>query len=126
MTNDDLTWLLDRLGPLGHITARRMFGSRGLYCDGVFFAIYADGQFYLKADDVNRDDFTRLGLTPLTFQAPSGRIQVLPYYPLPDEAADDDTALWRWCRGAIAAGLRCGRATPGKHGRRRTAAPGPA
>ena len=52
--------------------------------------IYADGQFYLKADDGNRDDFARLGLTPLTFQAPSGRIQVLPYYPLPDEAADDE------------------------------------
>ncbi|QEL66103.1 DNA transformation protein [Oryzomicrobium terrae] len=125
MPDDDLTWLLDRLAPLGRVSARRMFGSRGLYCDGVFFAIYSDGQLYLKADDGNRDDFTRLGLTPLTFQAPSGRVQVLPYYPLPDEAADDDGALWRWCRSAIAAGLRRGRPTPGQRGRHRTATADP-
>ncbi|MGH8700786.1 MAG: TfoX/Sxy family protein [Burkholderiales bacterium] len=41
-----LTHVLELLGLLGRVSARRMFGGHGLYCDGVFFGIVLDNTLF--------------------------------------------------------------------------------
>nr|WP_321456630.1 TfoX/Sxy family protein [uncultured Cohaesibacter sp.] len=40
--------LLDRLTDAGDVTARKMFGEYGLYCDGVFIGVVCDDNFHIK------------------------------------------------------------------------------
>ncbi|MFA9215778.1 MAG: TfoX/Sxy family protein [Sphingomonadaceae bacterium] len=41
-------FLVDQMAGAGSVSAKRMFGEFGLYCDGKFFAIVADEQLFLK------------------------------------------------------------------------------
>ena len=44
--------LEELLAPLGGVTIRRMFGGRGIFKDGLMFALLSSrGVFYFKADD---------------------------------------------------------------------------
>lgn len=45
--NDSLKDLLSGFGP---VSIPNMFGSAGVYADGVMFAILVDDTLYLKAD----------------------------------------------------------------------------
>jgi len=47
-------FLLDQLGGAGAVTAKKMFGEVGLYCDGKMFGIISDDQLYLKPTDAGR------------------------------------------------------------------------
>ena len=47
-------FLLDQLGGAGAVTAKKMFGEVGLYCDGKMFALLSDDQLYLKPTDAGR------------------------------------------------------------------------
>ena len=101
-----LTLLLEQLSPLGALRARAMFGGYGLYCDELFFAIVVDEILYLKADAESKSDFEALGLLPFSYAMKDGRIQTMAYYPLPEDALDDDVALRQWAKKGIAAALR--------------------
>ena len=102
---DYLDYLREQLAPLGRITSRRMFGSVGLYCDDLFFAIVSDDQLYLKVDAENRHDFEREGLEPFSYEA-NGKVSTMNYYRAPDEAMDTPALMQPWARSAIAAALR--------------------
>ena len=104
--SEQLDWLCERLEALGRIRSRRMFGSWGLYCDGIFFAIIADEVLYLKADELSRPDFEALGLSPFTYPMRDGRQQSLCYYPMPDAALDEEGEFLAWARRGLAAALR--------------------
>jgi len=41
-----ITFLLDTLGAVRPVTARRMFGGVGFYAEGLFFAIATDDLLY--------------------------------------------------------------------------------
>ncbi len=41
-------FIVDQLGAAGTITAKRMFGEFGIYCDGVFVAVVCDDQLFVK------------------------------------------------------------------------------
>ncbi len=45
---DFVDFVADQLREAGTIRSRRMFGEYGLYCDGVFFAVICDDQFFVK------------------------------------------------------------------------------
>jgi DNA transformation protein and related proteins len=107
--NEYVDWLCERLAPLGPIRAKSMFGGFGLYCGDLFFAIVSDDVLYLKADEQNLADFERAGVTPFTYAMKDGRQQSMRYYPVPDEAIDDDEAFLRWARKGIEAALRAPR-----------------
>ena len=47
-TAEFVQYTADQLSEAGKITYRKMFGEYGLYCDGVFFAVVCDNQFFLK------------------------------------------------------------------------------
>ena len=44
-------FLLDQLAGAGSVSAKKMFGEYGLYCDGKMFAIVADDQLFIKPTD---------------------------------------------------------------------------
>ncbi len=98
-------YLLESLAPLGPVVGKRMFSGVGLFLDGLMFAIVIDDQLWLKADDLNRGEFTALDLPPFTYPR-QGKLTALSYYRAPDEALDAPHALLPWARSAFAAALR--------------------
>ena len=105
------TYTVELLGAAGRVTARRMFGGYGLYCDGVMFALIAEDVLYLKADDVNRPDLERVGSAPFTYEA-RGRRTIIAYWRAPDEAMESRELMAPWARSALAAALRAKAARP--------------
>ena len=55
-------FVIERLEPLGNITARPMFGGFTIYCDDIPFGLVARDALYLKADEQNRPEFEGRGL----------------------------------------------------------------
>ena len=54
-SNPDLVqYIVDQCVGAGTITARKMFGDYGLYCNGVIFALVSDNRFYIKPTDAAR------------------------------------------------------------------------
>ena len=41
-------YVAEQLQDAGKITYRRMFGEYGLYCNGIFFSVVCDDQFFVK------------------------------------------------------------------------------
>ena len=99
-----LDFMVEQLSPMGAITVRSMFGGHGVYCNGVMFALIANGALYLKADDVNRPKFLERGIRP--FQPYPDKPGVMQYYPAPPEIFEDPKALKQWAGGAVQAGQR--------------------
>jgi len=89
-----------------------MFGVDGLYCDGLFFAIVADDELWLKVDDVSRAEFEAAGAEQYMFEM-KGKPTPIPYYRAPEDIFDDEDSLRFWTQHAIDAALR-NRKTPKK------------
>lgn len=87
-----------------------MFGGRGFYVDGLFMALIADGQFYLKADDTTRERFIAAGCQPFAFQTKDGERVVMGYYQPPEEALESPPLMLPWARLAFEAALRAANA----------------
>jgi DNA transformation protein and related proteins len=95
---------IERLGTLGRIDSKYMFGGWCLYCDGVVFALVADGALYLKGDSANIPAFEERGLQ--AFRPFPDKPDTMKYFQAPPEMFEDDDALRRWAGGALAAGRR--------------------
>ena len=94
------TFVLDQLAGLGDVTSKKMFGGVGLYCGGVFFAIIARDELYLKADDSTRRAFEAAGSRPFKpYPNRSGKMQ---YYSVPVDVLESAPELARWARQALA------------------------
>lgn len=87
-----------------------MFGGRGFYVDGLFMALIADGQFYLKADDTTRERFVAAGCQPFAFQTKDGERVVMSYFQPPEEALESPPLMLPWARLALEAALRAANA----------------
>lgn len=95
----------DMFAPLGPVTIRRMFGGKGIYKDGVIFALEVDGEILLKADAQSSPDFEAAGARQWTYDG-KGKPVKMPYWSIPDSAVDDPEALESWSRLALEAGRR--------------------
>lgn len=95
------TFLLDTLGAVRPVTARRMFGGVGYYCEGVFFAIAAEEQLYFRVDDASRGFFEREGMQAFCPKGPG--TQSMNYYAVPARVYDDPEELEVWMRRALVA-----------------------
>ena len=86
--------LVERLGPLGEVTGKKMFGGYGVFEAGTMFAIVdSRGQFFLKVDDSNRKDFKDAG---------SSRHGRMPYFSVPEEVQENDKKLRAWATKSVA------------------------
>lgn len=94
------TFVLDQLAGLGDVTSKKMFGGVGIYCGGVFFAIIARDELYLKADDSTRGAFEAAGSRP--FKPYPNRSGTMQYYSVPVDVLESAPELARWARKALA------------------------
>ncbi len=101
---------IELLSPLGPVRTRAMFGGRGFYVDGLFMALIADGQFYLKADDISRERFVAAGCPPFSYATRDGERMVMSYYRPPEEALESPPLMLPWARLAFEAALRAANA----------------
>lgn len=58
-------YLIDQMREAGVITARKMFGEYGLWCNGKHFAFVCDDRFLLKSTDAVRALYPHLPLVAL-------------------------------------------------------------
>ena len=99
-------FLRDTLGPLGHISMRRMFGKTGLFCDGVMFGMVRDNTLYLRVDDENRETFAEAqSYSPLDYEK-KGRAIALAFWRVPERLFDDPDEHVLWVRAALGAAHR--------------------
>lgn len=89
-----------------------MFGAGGIYCDGLFFAVVADDELWLKVDNVTRAAFEEAGAEQYVYQLQKKPVP-LPYYRAPEDIFDDEDSLRFWTKRALEAALR-GRKPPKK------------
>jgi DNA transformation protein len=99
-------FLRELLAPLGRVAMRRMFGSTGLFRDGVLFALVRDDVLYLRVDDGNRAMFgDDPPPVPMSYVKRGQRIE-LAYWPAPERLLDEPEALLAWARAALGAATR--------------------
>lgn len=91
------------MAPLGHITARSMFGGVGVYANGLFFALIDDDTLYLKVDDALKAEFEAAGSHAF---APFGHDKPMAYWTAPAEALDDQDILLDWSRKSLEVAAR--------------------
>jgi DNA transformation protein len=97
--------------PFAAVSVKRMFGGHGVYADGLFFAIEAGGEIYLKADRQSATRFQEAGSRPFVYQGKDRPI-ALSYWSLPDQAPEDADELVFWSKSAVEAALRVGPKRP--------------
>lgn len=99
-------FLHEQLAPLGPVSPRRMFGSTGLFRDGVLFALVRDDVLYLRVDAGNRAMFgDDPSLAPLSYVKRGQRIE-LAYWPIPERLLDEPEEFLAWARAALGAAMR--------------------
>jgi DNA transformation protein len=98
-------FLLEQLMPLGHATARAMFGGFAVYLDGIIVAIVFEDAAYLKADAINQPDFEAAGSEPFTYDG-ANRTVAMSYWEIPAEVLEEPEELRAWAAKARAASVR--------------------
>lgn len=99
-------FLFELLSPLGRITARRMFGKSGLFCDGVMFGMLAEGRLYFRVDEKNRKTFHEAETFPPLNYTKGGTTIDLAFWRVPDRLFDEPDEFLIWARAALDAATR--------------------
>ncbi|MEK7185746.1 MAG: TfoX/Sxy family protein [Patescibacteria group bacterium] len=86
------------------ITSRAMFGGWGIYKDGIFFSLIADGALYFKVDESNKKDYEDLGSEPFVYTA-KGKSMTMSYWNLPEEIMNDREKLIEWIDKSVAVAI---------------------
>ncbi len=98
MNSSFVVYLVDILSCLGQVEARRMFGSQGLYLNGIFFAIVSDDILYLKTNPRTVGKYQSYGALPF---APSEKQVLKNYLAVPVDILDDEELLIEWVKEAV-------------------------
>lgn len=99
--------------PFAAVTIKGMFGGRGVYADGVMFALQAGDNIYLKTDDLSRPRFSAAASTPFVFRSPMGPKETS-FWLMPTAASGDADTLKIWCGLALDAARRAAAAKQGR------------
>ena len=97
-------FVLDLLGQVRRVSARRMFGGIGYYADERIFAIADDDTLYFKVDNDSRAAFVAEGMQP--FQPMGPETKPMAYYAVPARLFDDADELKMWVERAVAVGMK--------------------
>jgi DNA transformation protein len=99
-----LDYVVDQLGCIGEVVAKKMFGGVGLYHDGLFFGLIAGDVLFFKADDVNRPAYEAANAEP--FRPYGDESYSMSYYEVPVDVLEDVDKLRQWARAAVEAAGR--------------------
>lgn len=105
VSEEYLDYVVDQLGCIGEVAAKKMFGGVGLYHDGFFFGLIAADVLYFKVDDENRRQYETAGARPFRPYGDEGSYS-MGYYEVPVDVLEDVDQLRAWARGAVAAAAR--------------------
>jgi DNA transformation protein len=92
-------FVLDLLGAVRTVTARRMFGAVGYYADGLFFAIADADVLYFRVDEASRGHYLEAGMQAFTPMGPGTKS--MNYFTVPPHLYDDEEQLASWMRRAL-------------------------
>ena len=99
VSDEFIEYMLDQFSQWCQVTARKMFGGAGLYCEGNMFGLIADDVAYLKVDDSNREEFVRAGSSP--FKPYKDKTTTMSYYEIPPDILDDQDQLVKWAEKSL-------------------------
>jgi DNA transformation protein and related proteins len=98
ISDEFIDYIIDQLSAWGDVSARKMFGGAGLYCDGVMFGLIADDVAYLNVDDSNRKDFVKAGSSPFNPYPDKVKTTVMSYYEIPADVLENPEVLPGWAQ----------------------------
>jgi len=104
--------------PLGGVTVRRMFGGRGIFREGLMFALAHDDTLYLKVDEETRAAFEAEDSEPFAPMM-GGRTTEMGYWRLPERLYDAPEAFVEWAQTAFEVAVRADGAKPRSKRKRR-------
>lgn len=114
-------FVIELFAGLGPVTVRRMFGGAGVFQDGRMFALLADEQVYIKADEALRAELVQEGGAPFIWVRPSdGKTFDMGYVGLPTAALDDPEEAAGWGRRAISVARAASEKKPARRSRRKS------
>jgi len=93
------TFVLDLMGAVTRVSARRMFGGIGYYAEGLFFALAHEDLLYFRVDELTRADYEREGMSAFSPMGPGTKS--MRYYTVPPRLYEDGDALALWMRRAL-------------------------
>jgi len=96
--------VLEQLAGLAGLSARRMFGGVGLYCEELFFALLDNDTLYLRVNDDNRADYTARGMSQFRPYADRPELS-MSYYEAPADVLEDPAQLVSWARRSVAVAM---------------------
>ena len=91
----------DLLTGLGPVKTRSMFGGHGLYFDGLFFALEANGKIYFKVDSSSLKDYEEAGSEPFRYSAKDKTQVTMSYWTVPDEVLENHEQAVEWATKAV-------------------------
>ncbi|MBF0169129.1 MAG: TfoX/Sxy family protein [Alphaproteobacteria bacterium] len=110
-------YVCEQLEDLGRVQAKRMFGGFGLYLDSPMFALIADDELYLKADETNLETLTALG--GKSFKPFDNKPMIMSYVSVTADVLDDAERLSSLARQSLTAALRAAKKPPKPRSRRK-------
>lgn len=111
MALDDPEAIRELFSSFRSVSVRRMFGGHGVFLDGMMFALEADGEMYLKADDLTIPKLAAENSEPFVYKA-KGREISLSYWKLPERLYDEPDEFAAFARDAFEAARRVARTKP--------------
>ncbi len=92
-SNEFIEYIKDILAPFGQITTRAMFGSYGIYKDGIIIiGIVARNELYFKMDNKVVGDLKSFVSEPFTYSN-SNKLITLSYWKVLPEILDQEEKL---------------------------------
>lgn len=118
----DAEAIRDIFFALGPVHIRKMFGGQGVYQGELMFALEANCELYLKANEDTAEIFRGLGSRPFTYVSRDGRTTTMSYWLMPESALDDPDEALELARLALQA-ARHAKATVARKRKRASAPP---
>jgi DNA transformation protein len=107
-------FLQEQLVPLGHVTMKRMFGSTGVFCDGVMLGLVQEDTLYVRVDDESRSAFAEAANLPPFSYVKQGKTIPLAFWQVPERLFDEPDEFLSWAREALGAAHRVAAKRPRK------------
>lgn len=92
-------WLLEQLGRVRPVRAKRMFGGLGLYAEEVFFGVVDNDTTFFRTGDSNRGDYESRGMKPFRPMGPDTK--PMAYHEVPADVLEDVELLRDWVTKAV-------------------------
>jgi DNA transformation protein and related proteins len=91
----------DLFAGIGPVEVRRMFGGAGVYRGDACFALLVDGAILMRADEALAADYAAAGSEQWVYESGGRGPVAMPYWRLPEAAADDPDEAAAWARRSL-------------------------